>query len=464
MFHVLSRQDSRQGRVEDALDADFPRLLVVALSLRVGAHAVAALTNVLDPQPNFSARLLMMFTFTLMLLPIALLHRHVPSFRRSAFYVVHVVALLQYPLEAAVWGAQGRDIWLFFLLAHASCVVFFAASERKAIALGVFSLGCVVAGLFLDPAGPKALARQASVVLVGAPLLSLTEYFLARFSRMLWEKDQRIQELASQNENGLRMLSHDMANIMTLARDSLEIGMEEMEETPGKLTGDSARYLDETRFAIVQGIGMLQAVRDYLAIFSGKKDPGIEEFPLADVLRDVVQLWQRPAKKKFVSVALSCRVERHECIVAGSRPLFTHTIIGNLVSNAIKFSPPRGRILVSLRYEEDEDELVIEVSDQGEGISDTRMHSLFDGNMRTSSNGTHGERGTGFGLPLVRATLAMFGGRISVATQGSRYTLPNGEVSTGSGTTFACRIPRRRAAAKPAEATADAVATEDRAG
>ena len=56
MFHVLSRQESRQGRVEDALDADFPRLLIVALSLRVGAHAVAALTNFLDPQTNFSAR------------------------------------------------------------------------------------------------------------------------------------------------------------------------------------------------------------------------------------------------------------------------------------------------------------------------------------------------------------------------------------------------------------------------
>jgi signal transduction histidine kinase len=451
MLHVLvGKNVQRANSLEEALPDSFYQLALVALSVRVVGHVFAIIANFFDPIPDFSNRLALMLLVTSALLPLSLLYKHMPSFRSSSFLVAHTWALIQFPLEAMLYGAAAREVWLLFLASHAAGSILLSFNERKAVLMGGIALLLMVVGMKLD-ASPNTLnIKQVSVTIIAVPLISITEFFVARFMQVLWQKDVRIRELASQNETGLRMLSHDMANILSIARDSLEIAMEELENQNQKSAQERAQssaeslvFLDESRFAIVQGVGMLQAVRDYLAIFSGKKDPAIEEFPLSDVLRDVVQLWQRPARKKQISLAFQCRMEREQTVVRGSRPLFTHTIVGNLVSNAIKFSPSKSRILVVLRKEDLVEELVIEVSDQGEGISDMRLTSIFEEQGRTSSAGTRGENGTGFGLPLVRATLEMFGGRISVDNSQGRYTLPNGAIAQLSGTTFSCRIPLR---------------------
>lgn len=444
MFHVLLAPESRRGGLGEMLQASIQKIIVILLISRIAAHAIMSTLNVFDPSPEFPGRFLLMMAVTACLLPLWLIHKYVASFRPWTLHALHLWTVVQYPIEAALFGSGDRDVWFLFLLCHALSCVFFAFSERKAILMGFVSCALMAIGFTLDKAPQFHAPRHMGFVILGIPLFSTLEFLIARFSGLVWKKDQKIRELALQNENGLRMLSHDMANIMSLSRDSLELAMEELEAEGSKVKREAVTYLDETRFAMVQGIGMLQAVRDYLAIFSGKKDPSIEEFPLSDVMRDVVQLWQRPAKKKGVSLALHCRVERETSLIRGSRPLFTHTIVGNLVSNAIKFSPPKSRILISLVLDETSQELVIEVTDQGEGISDARLHSIFDDGGSTSSVGSQGERGTGFGLPLVRATLAMFGGRIWAGSGGSRYTLPNGDLVGHAGATFSCRIPRRR--------------------
>ncbi len=458
MFHVLLAPEHRRGALAEILQASFPKLIVIALVVRLASHALFSVFDVLDPSPHFLARFLLMFSVTACLLPIWLAHKHVPSFRPWALHTMHLWSIVQYPIEAAWFGSSQRDVWFLFLLCHAISCVFFAFSARKAILMGFVGCALLAIGFMLDKSSQFSAPRHIAIVLLGTPLLSTFEFITSRLAGVVWEKDQKIRELATQNENGLRMLSHDMANIMTVSRDSLEIAMEELEADENKVNKETAAYLEETRFAIVQGIGMLQAVRDYLAVSSGKKDPGIEEFPLADVLRDVVQMWQRPAKKKAVSLALSCRVDRDMSFIKGSRALFTHTIVGNLVSNAIKFSPQKSRILIGLYHDQTSDELVIEVIDQGDGISDARLHSIFDDGGRTSSTGTRGESGTGFGLPLVRATLAMFGGQIWAGSGGSRFALPNGDVAGHAGSTFSCRIPRRTrpAQAHPKSGSSDA--------
>jgi signal transduction histidine kinase len=443
MFHVLLGQTNRRAGLVETVHRYFPRLLGMALVARLAVHAVSAVTNAFDPVADFAGRFVLMLAITSLLFPLWAAYRYAPRFRPWAFHAFHAWAIVQYPIEAALFGSGDRDVWLLFLLCHAISAVVIAYTERKAVLMGFVATAFLAVGLMLDRTSQVGQLRHVFVVVAGVPLLSVVEYLVARFAQMLWHKDQRIVELATQNENGLRMLSHDLANILSLGRDSIEMALEDLEDGKDKVKPETVTYLDETRFAIVQGVGMLQAVRDYLAIFSGKKDPFIEEFCLADVLRDVVQLWQRSAKKKQISLALSCRVDKDKSIVRGSRPLFTHTIVGNLVSNAIKFSPPKSRILVSLHLDGMNDELVIEVTDQGEGISSTRLHSIFDAGGQTSSVGTRGELGTGFGLPLVRATLAIFGGRIWADSGASRLTLPNGELAGLGGSTFTCRIPRR---------------------
>jgi len=104
-----------------------------------------------------------------------------------------------------------------------------------------------------------------------------------------------------------------------------------------------------------------------------------------------------------------------------------NTIVRNLITNAIKFTPADGSVEVTSRP--DGDMVQVTVSDTGIGISAETAASLFAIDRKTTTPGTAGEIGTGLGLPLCRELVEMNGGKIWVDTapgDGSRFhfTLP----------------------------------------
>lgn len=421
----------------DLLVEHFVKCVWGAVVIRVIGHVLFALTHLHEAIPSFSGRITLSVILTALTACVGLAWRRWPRFNRSAFVALHLTLVVQYPLESILFGNGPRELWLFMLMVHAVSSIALIYDERKALLMGAIILAIFPIGYFMDSEGSGAFNQKFLLLFIGLMCFSVVEFFGARFAGELREKDRRILELAEQNETGLRILSHDMANLLAVARDTLELSMEEIDDNGGQMTRDAYTYLDDSRFAIGQGIGMLQAVRDYLAIFSGKKDPAMEHFYLSEVLKDVVQLWQRPARRKQVSIALVTRLMREETCIAGSRPIFTHTIIGNLISNAIKFSPVKGRITLILEREPGTDMLLLEVRDQGAGIAQSKLDAIFDARARTTSVGTKGEHGTGFGLPLVKTTLTLFGGEIFVSTQ-----IEGNQASAGS--RFICRIPMSR--------------------
>ncbi|MEP2025607.1 MAG: tetratricopeptide repeat-containing sensor histidine kinase [Reichenbachiella sp.] len=103
------------------------------------------------------------------------------------------------------------------------------------------------------------------------------------------------------------------------------------------------------------------------------------------------------------------------------------TIIRNLISNAIKFTPEEGRVSLSI---DKEGELgVIEVKDSGIGISKEKLENLFSLKGTRSQWGTKGEKGIGLGLLLVHEFVELNNGRIEV------------ESEEGKGTTFKVYLP-----------------------
>lgn len=105
-------------------------------------------------------------------------------------------------------------------------------------------------------------------------------------------------------------------------------------------------------------------------------------------------------------------------------------IIGNVISNAIKFTPNAGTISVTLDLilETDKKTLVVDVQDTGTGMTEKAIREIIEGTAE-SSDGTVGEKGYGFGLPCVRKLLAELGGEMSI------------ESILGTGTHFNIRVP-----------------------
>jgi len=101
-----------------------------------------------------------------------------------------------------------------------------------------------------------------------------------------------------------------------------------------------------------------------------------------------------------------------------------HTVLRNLLHNAIKYSSPGGG--VSLKITEKEHGLVkIAVEDQGVGISHDRLDNLFNLVSKTNSDGTAGEKGTGLGLIVSKEFIERNGSKLLVRSkpgEGSEFS------------------------------------------
>jgi len=107
-----------------------------------------------------------------------------------------------------------------------------------------------------------------------------------------------------------------------------------------------------------------------------------------------------------------------------------NTVIRNLISNALKFTPPGGEVTISV--EDRGDDVKVTVADSGVGMDEDKLKSLFRIDEAQSENGTDGEQGTGLGLILCKEFVDMHNGTISVTSQlesGTEFsfTLPHVE-------------------------------------
>lgn len=141
----------------------------------------------------------------------------------------------------------------------------------------------------------------------------------------------------------------------------------------------------------------------------------------------LVDLYAGQAKNKNINLEIELK-EGNTLLAFPKNKLLQ--ITGNLISNAIKFTPERGVVKVELSLIEQEHQhlLHLVISDTGAGISKEALKHLEEGN-NSSTDGTCGEKGYGFGLELVKHLVKGLGGHISIHNV------------DGSGACFNVKIP-----------------------
>jgi signal transduction histidine kinase len=92
-----------------------------------------------------------------------------------------------------------------------------------------------------------------------------------------------------------------------------------------------------------------------------------------------------------------------------------NTILRNLLSNALKFTPEGGKVIIHARR--DDNAVVVSVQDTGTGIGEEDVDKLFRIDVKYSSVGTNNERGTGLGLILCKEFIQHHGGKIWVESR-----------------------------------------------
>jgi len=110
-------------------------------------------------------------------------------------------------------------------------------------------------------------------------------------------------------------------------------------------------------------------------------------------------------------------------------PLRMRQAVGNLLSNAVRHSPPGATVTVRSRL--DGDDLVIEVVDAGDGISEDDLPHVFTRFWRADQSRSRHTGGSGLGLAIVRDLAGAHGGTVTATSR------------AGHGSTFAIRLPAR---------------------
>jgi len=150
------------------------------------------------------------------------------------------------------------------------------------------------------------------------------------------------------------------------------------------------------------------------------------QIEIQGIVSETVQLLSSMASAKNIKIETEIN---NEC-KAFVDPMMFKTIIRNLVSNAIKFTPNSGKITLNCNC--NNQLCTIQVSDTGVGIPIDRIELIFDDSKVFSTSGTNSEKGTGLGLKLVKRFVDKNGGSIRVNS------------NEGQGTTFTITLPAQK--------------------
>jgi PAS domain S-box-containing protein len=168
---------------------------------------------------------------------------------------------------------------------------------------------------------------------------------------------------------------------------------------------------------------------DYARMSAGQLQLQIEEQDLAAITKGAVESFRPELARCELSLATSYE----DAIRVAVDPPRLRQVVTNLVSNAIKFTPPGGR--VSVRVHRRAGAGVIEVADTGRGIDPEFLPHVFDEFRQADPSHSRSQQGLGLGLAITRRIVELHGGTITAASEGPnrgatfRVTLPCGSVA-----------------------------------
>jgi signal transduction histidine kinase len=250
------------------------------------------------------------------------------------------------------------------------------------------------------------------------PALILEGYHRDEEVRLNKLVEIRTSELASaleQKNMMVRVLTHDISNcLIPLTFFTKSINKKKVEELK---QDEFNRAMNRIEISSNRISSMVVQVRDYESMTSRTENSKLKYIKLKDCLNDSFLQFKEMMTNKTLSKEIKFHQDTHEDVkVLVDPPSFINSVLSNLISNSIKFSEPGGKIEIQINPIE-QNRIEILFQDAGVGMPAEMIEKVFSFNHNTSRDGTQGEKGTGFGLPILKKYIEIYEGDITVTSR-----------------------------------------------
>lgn len=230
----------------------------------------------------------------------------------------------------------------------------------------------------------------------------------------------KLSELLEDKNRFIAIIAHDLKNPFNTLLGFTDLIIRNLHRYDQTKIQSQLQIINQT---VYQTYSMLEDLLAWSTTKAEQMKINLQTIEMCTFTNDILAYFSFMAKNK--NITIQNQIENHIMVKADMN--MTKTIMRNLISNAIKFTPENG--LIILQATAKDDYVNISITDSGKGIRKEHLNKLWDFNDFFSTTGTSGEKGTGFGLMLCKIFIEKHNGKIWVESEPNKgssfhFTLP----------------------------------------
>ncbi len=245
---------------------------------------------------------------------------------------------------------------------------------------------------------------------------------IREYNRKVDELTESVNKLAqSEREMAWREMAKQIAHEIKNPLTPMKLSLQQLEHAYDRKDANWEKHFKRVAKTIVEQIDVLSEIATSFSNFAKMPDPKKEKNSITDIIYNSVQLFKSIDNVKFIT---TINIES-EGIIEADKEQMTR-VFNNLIKNSIQAIPHTREGKITIILEEENENYIIKVRDNGTGIDELMIPKMFQPNFTTKSGGM------GLGLSMVKSIIEGNGGSISFTTkqdEGTEFTiiLPVGE-------------------------------------
>lgn len=224
----------------------------------------------------------------------------------------------------------------------------------------------------------------------------------------LERKDIKLNQQLENNKNLLRVISHDMGTPL----QSMQFGLNRIKKLSVE---DQKKYIQTMESALNAMSDIIHHAQALNEVFDNNFNIQLNSVSLCDVVSQEIDILSHRLLEKNIKLIVDVSDELKDCLVIAERVSLQNEVIGNILTNAIKFSEPDSQIFIKVTKENSR--ILLSIRDQGVGMPQSMIDSILIAAKQSSRPGTFGEKGSGYGMVLMKRYLDSYKAELKINSQ-----------------------------------------------